>query len=172
MIKPGDKSLNNQLAATQVENSKLESSSGQRWRCSLWRFWARPGGKQFRNKIVFFFICWYLYISRWKRSERWKNQERTKSCTYLLPAGLPVAIERCILISKSLSFSTMLLTRANWKKCRKCQDIPLCVVEICLVLTIIILLTQVLLVVINYTSWIAMKSQLSTKSPKLPELSM
>ena len=45
----------------------------------------------------------------------------------------------------------MLLTRANWKKCRKCQDIPLCVVEICLVLTIIILLTQVLLDVINYT---------------------
>merc|ERR1719411_836441 len=32
--------------------------------------------------------------------------------------------------------------RANWKKCKKCQDIPLCVVEICLVLTIIILLTQ------------------------------
>merc|ERR1719411_282079 len=32
--------------------------------------------------------------------------------------------------------------RANWKKCRKCQDIPLCIVEICLVLTIIILLTQ------------------------------
>ena len=44
----------------------------------------------------------------------------------------------------------MLLTRANWKKCRKCQDIPLCVVEICLVLTIIILLTQVLLVVNCY----------------------
>jgi len=32
--------------------------------------------------------------------------------------------------------------RANWKKCRKCQDIPLCIVEICLVVTIIILLTQ------------------------------
>ena len=43
----------------------------------------------------------------------------------------------------------MLLTRANWKKCKKCQDIPLCVVEICLVLTIIILLTQVLLVLMN-----------------------
>jgi len=32
--------------------------------------------------------------------------------------------------------------RANWKKCRKCQDIPLCIVEICLVVVIIILLTQ------------------------------
>jgi len=32
--------------------------------------------------------------------------------------------------------------RPNWKKCRKCQDILLCIVEICLVVVIIILLTQ------------------------------
>ena len=34
--------------------------------------------------------------------------------------------------------------RAKWKKCKKCPDVPLCAVEICLVLTIIILLSQVL----------------------------
>jgi len=32
--------------------------------------------------------------------------------------------------------------RPNWKRCRKCQDIPLCIVEICLVVVIILLLTQ------------------------------
>jgi len=58
---------------------------------------------------------------------------------------LSLEVKKTRKVKKSRANRKLLLfasCRAKWKKCKKCPDVPLCAVEICLVLTIIILLSQ------------------------------